>query len=320
MTFRSGAAGYFDLARDGGTGNFGGFRSGCTNNLIVAGGLLNAPDYTRTCICAYQNQASVALVPMVDAEMWTFFGATELKGPVKRLGVNFGAPGDRRADDGTLWVEFPGVGGKSPSAPLSLEGKIDYFRFHSSRVGGAGIPWVSASGAKGVTSLTLTLDKDSKEDQPCVVRLHFVEPDGAKPGERVFDVKIQGQEVLKDFDIAKEAGGGDRALVKEFTTQAGKELKVKFVPRRSAPVLCGLEVYAGGTEPPTAKPDAPPDVNVVHTALTVPESTVMLRPPAEEFRPEPEGTTLRSFLWVGVGALLFMWIFFRFGLIGRKRA
>src|SRR4029077_10317228 len=48
LTFRSGAAGYYDLCRDGGTGNFGGFRSSCTNNLIVAGGLLNAPDYTRS--------------------------------------------------------------------------------------------------------------------------------------------------------------------------------------------------------------------------------------------------------------------------------
>jgi outer membrane protein assembly factor BamB len=319
MTFRSGAAGYFDLARDGGTGNFGGFKSGCTNNLIVAGGLLNAPDYTRTCICAYQNQASVALVPMPEAEMWTFFGSTELKGPVKRLGVNFYAPGDRRADDGTLWLEYPGVGGKSPMAPVTLDGKIESFRVHSSRIGGAGIPWVSASGAKGITGLTVTLDKEAKEDQPCTLRLHFVEPDGAKPGERVFDVKLQGQEVLKDFDISKEAGGGDRALVKEFTTQAGKELKLKFVPRKSVPVLCGIEVYAG-IETSAAKLDAPPDVNVVHTALTVPESTVLLQPPMPEVRSEPEGSTLRSFLWVVVGALLFMWVFYRFGLIGRKKA
>src|SRR5262249_47377491 len=71
LTFRSGAAGYFDLLNDGGTGNFGGFRSSCTNNLIVAGGLLNAPDYTRTCTCSYQNQSSLALVPMADVEVWT---------------------------------------------------------------------------------------------------------------------------------------------------------------------------------------------------------------------------------------------------------
>src|SRR5207237_3518209 len=90
LTFRSGAAGYFDYCNDGGTGNFGGFRSSCTNNLIVAGGLLNAPDYTRTCTCAYQNQSSIGLVHTPDPELWTFSGTSELTGPVQRLGTTLG--------------------------------------------------------------------------------------------------------------------------------------------------------------------------------------------------------------------------------------
>src|SRR5262249_15024483 len=55
LTFRSGAAGFFDLANDGGTGNIGGLRAGCTNNFLIAGGVVAAPDYTRTCSCQYQN-------------------------------------------------------------------------------------------------------------------------------------------------------------------------------------------------------------------------------------------------------------------------
>src|SRR5262249_48259297 len=47
LTFRSGAAGFFDLCRDGGTRNFGGLRSSCTHNLVVAGGVLTIPHYTR---------------------------------------------------------------------------------------------------------------------------------------------------------------------------------------------------------------------------------------------------------------------------------
>ena len=43
MTFRSGAAGFYDLETQGGTGNFGGFKSSCSANLIAAGGVLNAP-------------------------------------------------------------------------------------------------------------------------------------------------------------------------------------------------------------------------------------------------------------------------------------
>jgi hypothetical protein len=317
LTFRSGAAGYFDLAGDGGTGNLGGFKSGCTNNLIVAGGLLNAPDYTRTCICSYQNQASLALVPMPEAEMWTFFGTSEIKGPIKRIGVNLGAPGDRRADDGTLWVEHPSVGGKSPAAPVAIDGTgVEYFRRHSSRIGGSGIPWVSASGVKGIKSLTMMIDKDAKEEQPYTVRLHFVEPDGLKPEQRIFDVLLQGQEVLKDFDIAREAGGGDRALVKEFVAPVSKELKLKFVPRKSAPLLCGIEVVAGGHL--AAAP--PPAQNVVHSDLTVPESAVLLKPLAEDSRPLHEEVSLRAFLWIGAGASLFMWFFYRFHLLRKKSA
>src|SRR5439155_2111796 len=98
LTFRSGAAGYYDLCGDGGTGNLGGFRSSCTNNLIVANGVLTAPDYTRACTCSYQNQTSLALVPMPDAEMWTFTGSRVVTGPVRRLGLNLGPPGSRSAE------------------------------------------------------------------------------------------------------------------------------------------------------------------------------------------------------------------------------
>jgi len=244
MTFRSGAAGYFDLACDGGTGNFGGFRSSCTNNLIVAGGIISAPDYTRTCICSYQNQTSVALVPMPEAEEWTYFGDDKIKGPVRRIGVSLGAAGDRRAENGTLWVEHPSVGGKSPTAPVSMNpDKPALFRKSPLRVAGEGPAWVAASGAKGLKELTLSLDREAKEPLLYTVRLHFVEPDGMKPGERVFDVSLQGQVVLKDFDIVKEAGGSDRGLVREFReVKAKREIKVAFTPRASVPILCGIEV------------------------------------------------------------------------------
>lgn len=43
LTFRSGAAGFYDLLNEGGTGNLGGFKSGCTSNLVVADGVLNVP-------------------------------------------------------------------------------------------------------------------------------------------------------------------------------------------------------------------------------------------------------------------------------------
>src|SRR5439155_3989571 len=114
MLFRSGAAGYCDLSSEGGTGNFGGFRSSCTMNLIAASGVLTIPDYTRTCTCSYQNQASVGLVHAPEVETWTFMGSKQaVGGVVRRAGVNLGAPGARLAENRTLWVEYPAVGGPS---------------------------------------------------------------------------------------------------------------------------------------------------------------------------------------------------------------
>ena len=71
LTFRSGAAGFYDLTQQCGVGNLGGFRSGCTSNLIAADGVLNAPDFTRTCSCGYQNQTSLALIHMPEVERWS---------------------------------------------------------------------------------------------------------------------------------------------------------------------------------------------------------------------------------------------------------
>jgi outer membrane protein assembly factor BamB len=250
LTFRSGAAGFFDLCHDGGTGNFGGFRSSCTNNLVVAGGILTAPDYTRTCVCSYQNQTSLALVHMPELEIWTYFGTKSVNGPVRRVGINLGAPGDRRAADGTLWLEYPAVGGVSPPVPVAVAGKPDWFRRHSSLVSGP-MNWVAASGVKGASSITVTLDKDADLERTYTVRLYFVEPDQLKAGQRRFSVSLQGKEVVQDLDIARETGGAKQALVKEFKgIQAGKELNVRLVPTPGAavavPVLCGIEIIAEG--------------------------------------------------------------------------
>ncbi len=248
LTFRSGAAGFFDLANDGGTGNFGGFRSSCTNNLLVAGGVLTAPDYTRTCTCSYQNQTSLALVPMPENEMWTYPGAQPVAGPIKRLGINFGAPGSRRADDGTLWLDYPHVGGPSPSVPIKITPENpQWFRRHASGLHGPGLTWVAASGAKGVGSVTITLDREATKERTYTVRLHFAEPDSLRAGQRVFHVEVQGRLVLENFDIVQAAGGPHRAVVREFTgLSVRQDLHITLTPVQGLPVLCGIEVLAEG--------------------------------------------------------------------------
>lgn len=245
LTFRSAAAGFFDLANDGGTGNWGGFRASCTNNLIAADGVLAAPDYTRACTCSYQNQTSLALVHTPDAEVWTF---NELgsKGPIARLGLNLGAPGDRRADDGTLWLEFPVVGGASPKVNASIAGPAAYFRRYALAVEG-GVPWIASSGVQGLTGLKLTLDAGAKAERTFTVELHFAEPDDVKPGARVFSVALNGKAVLNDFDVAKEAGGRLRGLVKTFPgVKATDALEIQLTPKAGVPLLCGVSVREEG--------------------------------------------------------------------------
>jgi outer membrane protein assembly factor BamB len=275
LTYRSGAAGFYDLDSMSGTSNLGGFKSGCTSNLVVANGVLNAPDYTRTCSCAYQNQTSLALIHMPEMEMWSYsqFGLDAKQGDrIRRAGINFGAPGNRRDAGGTLWLEHPHVGdGNAPQLGVEGIGKdVAWFRRHSSQINDAGKspPWIAASGLIGEGEIVITpslrrplLLKGSKKpgDEkatqepllkidypplPHTVRLHFSEPDDLPPGSRIFNVMLQGKTVLENFDPAKEGG----SVVREFTDViigANLRLTLKSAPGSKAqPVLCGLEFVA----------------------------------------------------------------------------
>ena len=245
VTFRSAAAGYFDLRTDGGTGNLGGFKSGCTSNLLAANGVLNAPDYTRTCICSYQNQTSLAFVYTPGVEMWTYNAMPAGEGRIERVGLNFGAPGDRRAENGTLWLDCPSVGGRSPDVGVATQPEqVSCFRVHSLRVSGDGPGWVVASGAEGVRQIEATVAEGEKKKRPYTVRLYFAEPDGAEKGQRVFNVSLQGKRVLANFDIVAEAGGKWRGVVKEFNGVVIKDaLKIELKPKGDLePVLCGVEI------------------------------------------------------------------------------
>ncbi len=243
LTFRSGAAGFCDLTGDGGTGNIGGFRSSCTANLIAADGVLNAPDYTRTCTCSYQNQCSLALIYMPEAESWTF---SNLSSAPAHFGLNIGGPGDRQADDGVTWFDVPSVGGNSPDLRTSISGaNLRYVRHHASRIetgSGGSLPWIASSCATGVERIEYELGQ-SNVAKPMLVRLHFAELENLQPGQRIFHVSINGRRVLEDFDVAKAAGGPFRGVVKEFRIEPkSAQIVVEFGGVNGEPCICGLEI------------------------------------------------------------------------------
>ncbi len=247
LTFRSAAAGYFDLLNDAGTGNMGGFKSGCTSNLIVANGVLNAPDYTRTCSCAYQNQTSLAFIHMPEMEKWTFNNIRLKKERIRKLGINLGAPGDRKSETGTLWLEYPYVGGPSPDVAVEILPKnVQWFRFHASEMKSGSNRWVEASGAEGIESMKISVAQNAEQTRKYTVRLHFAEPKNLAAGQRRFSVIIQNEQKISDLDPVALAGGSHRGIVKTFEGVAIKnDLVVQFKRnggnQAAGAVLCGVE-------------------------------------------------------------------------------
>jgi len=279
LTFRSASGAFVDLTAGQGTANIGGFRSGCTSNLIIANGVLNAPDYTRTCTCSYQNQASLALIHMPEVAFWTFdyYLKPSKPMPVKQVGINFGAPGNRYAENGTLWLEFPSIGGPSPDIPVRARYENPtWFRYHSSRVAGE-FNWIGSSGVTGLREVNIRMFVQPGENPPSVnafdkhigniptwseeqikgtfeqsrpytVRLFFAETDENLNGRRLFNVCIQDKQVLQEFDIAGEADGINRTIVREFKgINVKDDLKILLTPSKESsagPLLCGIEILS----------------------------------------------------------------------------
>ncbi len=245
LTFRSASAGFVNLDVNEGTGSLGGFKAGCSANLIVANGVLNSPDYTRTCQCPYQNQTSLAMTNMPWMTYWTNSNYSWNGKQIKQLGLNLNAPGDRTSDRNTLWFEFPYVAGASPEIPVKLD-TINYCEIRKDpiSISSENTPWISASSIGGIRSMEITLSKEPvAEEASYSVHLYFSEPEGKVKGERVFDVSIQGRKVLENLDIISETGKENKELVKSFSgILAGETLRIEMDPKQGNTILSGIEL------------------------------------------------------------------------------
>jgi outer membrane protein assembly factor BamB len=245
LTFRSASAGFVNLESYEGTGSLGGWKAGCSTNLIAADGVLNSPDYTRTCQCPYQNQTSLALINMPWMTYWTNSNYKWNGKTIRQLGLNFNAPGDRSADNKVLWLEYPFNSAGSPGIPI----KIDTLGFSKIRkepinIESENTPWVSSSAIGGIRSLEIGLSSDRKAPESSyTVKLYFSELENKMQGERIFDISIQGMKVADNFDIAAEAGKPDREVVKTFYgVKAGNTLKVDLAPEKGNTLISGIEI------------------------------------------------------------------------------
>jgi hypothetical protein len=84
-----------------------------------------------------------------------------------------------------------------------------------------------------------------------VLVLRFVEPTADQPGRRKEDVAINGEKVLRDFDILREAGGKDRAIEQRLTARstAAGEITVHFTKSLGSSLPATVTAISTATEP-----------------------------------------------------------------------
>lgn len=237
FTFRSGTAAFYDKKVESGTVHISGPRSGCTNSIVPAGGILNVPYFYEGCTCSYPLPMGLALYSMPeDFEQWATWGAVPkaaIHGKIQRIGINLGAPGDRKTRDGTLWLDFPSVGGPSPEIDFVTEpAKPEFFYQHSLWMKkGTGWPWVAASGAKGLRSAKLS----GLQNGRYTVKLVFSSPDSAI---HRFDVSVQDR-------VVSGIQPGERTASMEALADipiTDGTLSLTFTPHEGETLLSGIEV------------------------------------------------------------------------------
>jgi hypothetical protein len=256
-SMRSGTPAFYDKRSESGTINISGPRSGCTNSIIPANGVLNLPFFYEGCTCAYPLPVSLALVGMPETfEQWASWGLVEpgsLTGKIHRIGLNFGAPGDRVTDDGTLWLDLPNVGGPSPDIAVTTEPpltEVKPFYRHSLflKAGGKGWPWVAGSGVEGVNVVTVSGMKAGTYR----VKISVAVPDemlGLHPG----SLKIQaGDQTASLEQKAISSGVAQWVELEGVKTAPDGSLRIEFSSENGNPILNGIEVIDVGL------PSSPP--------------------------------------------------------------
>lgn len=157
LMFRSGSFGFLDL-KTRGTTTFAGGKPSCNVSMIPANGLVIAAEGSSGCACSYNFQTSLALIPAErEQDVWFAFPAVASRGDVRSLRLNLGAPGDRRAADGNVWLGFPRpqLGGVSPVAVSAQLTDAEYVYHPQQR---RGTPhWLYHCGLRGSGTISIDL-------------------------------------------------------------------------------------------------------------------------------------------------------------------
>ena len=185
----------------------------------------------------------MSLMSMPEShEQWSSWGSSEIKPKsIERIGLNFGAPGDRKTRAGTLWLDYPSVGGPSPQVSVETTPTVPKYRYRHSvwMKGGDGWPWVTASAAEGLSKIQLHDLKPGRYS----VRLYFAELDDLKVGERLQSVSVQEKAVFTNLDIIKESGTAMRGLVRQVdNVDIDDILQIDLQASAGTTLISGIEI------------------------------------------------------------------------------
>lgn len=276
LFFRSGYTGFYDLKADAGTRHFAGHRLGCWINAFPANGLVMIPEASAGCVCLFSIASTIVMEPREPRRPWAITSAVGAKTPVKHMALNLGAPGDRRDVHGTLWLAYPRPNPrKTTSLDLTLDlkpkfrpgGRFASVSADSVQVANTDVPWIYTSWGRGITRLVIPLL--GKDDPPATyaLTLHFAAIDrrwrvegDPPPSRQLFDVRVQGRTVLKDFDVAESRGVDPpgtlrrKALVRHIDgVKVTGTLVMELVPAADTPasadvpILNALEIVRTGS-------------------------------------------------------------------------
>lgn len=215
--FRSGTLGFYDLNDDSGLRNFGGVRPACSRSHNAAFGIFLSSEGSSGCTCTYSFQTSLGLAPTEHRpqEDWAIYYDSPTDGQVRQMAVNLGAPGDRRDEAETLWLNYP-----RPELPIvfqlpvqieTAEGvELGPYHFDTDRtpVAQTDRPWIYSSGYRGVRKIEISLD----QRQPVVAQRSQQAPqiDGQMAANEWQELPTRK---LHPFDNRQNRGAPNRSMI-----------------------------------------------------------------------------------------------------------
>jgi len=247
--------GYHDLLTDQGLYIFYHSRMSCTFDATSGGGMMIKPPMATYCKCSWSLPFTIAMgqVP-TQPTVGQSFAQPGPSLPVKHLYLDLGGTGDRRSAKGNMWLQPKRVQkhylllGHDIKLTMHEGGGNVQRTSQYTPIENTDTPFVFATAVRGLKQCVVQLTKPGAPERAYTVRLGFSPLPGDKPGQRVFDVKINGKQVLTSFDIMKETGKADRAVWKEFEVTLGDYLTLEMAPKPGTlsgdrlPLINGLVV------------------------------------------------------------------------------